>query len=102
VLFAADWVYLATYIAISTGGLLHHPFTLTKKNLAVYSLLHLPLGYPSHQLDGILPCSSPDFPLEKIKQLSVIPSALLYHNLIFLVSSGIIYQKILRSKLEKS
>jgi len=28
-LLAADWVYLAAYITISTGGLLHHPFTLT-------------------------------------------------------------------------
>jgi len=69
VLLAADWVYLATYIAIGTGGLLHHPFTLTN-NLAVYSLLHLPLGYPSHPLDGILPHCSPDFP-PVIKQATI-------------------------------
>jgi len=95
VLLAAGWVYLANYVAIVTGGLLHHPFTFhltilllsqnmidmnfktisdyhkcyallnTKYTQAVYSLLHLPLGYPSHLLDGTLPCCSPDFPLIK-------------------------------------
>jgi len=32
-LLATDWVYLATCIATSTGGLLHHPFTLANRGL---------------------------------------------------------------------
>jgi len=41
VLLAADWVYLATSIARGTGGLLHHPFTLTQKwGLTSKVLLH--------------------------------------------------------------
>lgn len=59
-LLAAGWVYLATTITSGTGELLPHPFTLTI--MAVYSLLHFPLGYPSHPLDGTLLCCSSDFP----------------------------------------
>jgi len=46
VLLAADWVYLAAYITISTGGLLHHPFTLTKQKLGGLLSVALALRLP--------------------------------------------------------
>jgi len=62
-LLAAGWVYKAIKITQNAGRLLLYRFTITKK-LAVYSLLHYPLGYPSHYLNGTILHSSPDFPLE--------------------------------------
>jgi len=46
VLLAADWVYLAAYVAISTGGLLHHPFTLTYQKVGGLLSVALALGLP--------------------------------------------------------
>jgi len=46
VFLAADWVYLAARIATSTGGLLHHPFTLTKPKLGGLLSVALALGLP--------------------------------------------------------
>jgi hypothetical protein len=62
-LLAAGWVYKALKITQKSGGLLLHRFTITDKS-AVYSLLHYPLGYPSHYLNGTILHSSPDFPLD--------------------------------------
>jgi len=45
-LLAANWVYLATYVTIGTGGLLHHPFTLTKQKLGGLLSVALALGLP--------------------------------------------------------
>ncbi len=56
---AADRVYLAEDVTTPTGGLLHHPFTLTGLSPAVYSLLHLPSDYSGHRLDGVLPHMQP-------------------------------------------
>lgn len=48
-LLAADRVYLAEYVTIPTGGLLHHPFTLyhrrfsCKRNKVPFALLSLKL-----------------------------------------------------------
>ena len=39
---APSWVYIATYIATRTGGLLHHRFTLT--NIAIGGLLSVALS----------------------------------------------------------
>jgi hypothetical protein len=52
----------AAIIAEGTGGLLHHPFTLTSCE-AVYFLLHFPSAFAGHPLDGTLSYGSPDFPL---------------------------------------
>lgn len=51
---------------LKSGELLPRRFTLTKiiNNLAVYFLLHFPLSYDSHLLDGIPLHCSPDFPLK--------------------------------------
>jgi len=51
---ATDWVYLAIYVTIDTGGLLHHRFTLYYTNVVVFSLLHLPSDYSGHPLGGVL------------------------------------------------
>jgi len=61
-LLAASWVYKALKITQKSGRLLPHRFHHQK--LAVYSLLHYPLGYPSHFLNGTILHCSPDFPLE--------------------------------------
>lgn len=54
---ASDGVYLAGLVTKATGELLPHPFTLTLfEKKAVYSLLHLPSGYPAWSLTSILPC----------------------------------------------
>jgi len=52
-LLATDWVYLATYVTIDTGGLLHHRFTYCYPMVAVFSLLHLPSDYSGHPLGGV-------------------------------------------------
>ena len=52
----------ALYVAIKTGGLLHHLFTITTK-VAVIFLLHFPSAYAGHQLDETLSYSSSDFPI---------------------------------------
>ncbi len=65
-LLAAGWVYIAAKITQSTGGLLPRRFTFSSyltKIEVVYFLLHCPLGYPSHTLDGTILHSSSDFPL---------------------------------------
>jgi len=72
-LLATGWVYIASMITQRPGELLLHRFTLTLKK-AVYFLLHYPLGYPSHSLNGTILHCSPDFPLDiAIKLLSVVP-----------------------------
>jgi hypothetical protein len=55
VLLATGRVYLAAPVAMGTGGLLPHRFTITAFT-AVYSLLHLPSDYSGHPLDGTLSC----------------------------------------------
>jgi len=59
-------------ITQNIGELLPHRFTFSTyliKSVVVYFLLHCPLGYPSHQLDGTLLHGSPDFPLEQMFKL---------------------------------
>jgi len=65
-LLAAGWVYIAVKIAQNTGRLLLYRFTFSSyltKIEVVYFLLHYPLGYPSHLLNGTILHSSSDFPL---------------------------------------
>ena len=59
---AADRVYLASHITMTTGGLLPHPFTLYPIKFpcrVFYSLLHLPSDYSGHPLDGVPPHMQP-------------------------------------------
>lgn len=53
---------MATQVTKRAGGLLPHRFTFTAET-EVYFLLHYPLGFPSHPLDGTLSYRSSDFPL---------------------------------------
>jgi len=46
VLLAAGWVYLAGYVAIATGGLLHHPFTFHLLKIGGLLSVALALGLP--------------------------------------------------------
>lgn len=41
-----------------------HLYQSSIQEMVVYFLLHCPLGYPSHLLDGTLLHKSPDFPLK--------------------------------------
>ena len=61
---APDGVYPAPYIAIETGGLLHHRFTLIPKRVRdglLSAALSIPLRGPSIRRHAVLQCS--DFPL---------------------------------------
>jgi len=53
---------MATQVTKRAGGLLLRRFTFTAE-AEVYFLLHYPLGFPSHPLDGTLSYRSSDFPL---------------------------------------
>ncbi len=55
------WGLQAPGIAIGTGGLLHHPFTLTPTSGAVYFLLHFPCPRGLLPLEGILLCGARTF-----------------------------------------
>ena len=76
-LLAADRVYLAERVTTPTGGLLHHPFTLTGQSPAVYSLLHLPSDYSGHLLDGAPSHLQPGLSSRSVccQQLPVAPEA---------------------------
>jgi len=78
-LLAAGWVYITVKIAQNIGELLPHRFTFSSsltKSEVVYFLLHCPLGYPSHLLDGTILHGSSDFPLEfTFKLLLIVPLA---------------------------
>ena len=64
---------MATQVTKRAGGLLLHRFTFTAK-AEVYFLLHYPLGFPSHPLDGTLSYRSSDFPLlQKQKRSLTVP-----------------------------
>lgn len=62
---APDGVYRAADVAIGTGELLPHPFTLTRLRQrlrrAVYSLWHFPWGCPRFPLGTILSCGARTF-----------------------------------------
>ena len=61
---APGGVYLAAPVTRCAGGLLHHRFTLTpsgRTSGAVYSLWHLPAGYPEWALPTTLPCGARTF-----------------------------------------
>lgn len=56
---APGGVYLAIPVTRDAGGLLHHPFTLTRvvrTTRAVCSLWHCPAGHPGLPLTTTLPC----------------------------------------------
>jgi hypothetical protein len=53
---------MAAQVTKRAGGLLLHRFTFTAE-AEVCFLLHYPLGFPSHPLDGTLSYRSSDFPL---------------------------------------
>lgn len=59
----ADGVYLAGIVTKPTGGLLHHPFTLTHTNFRVGGLLSVALAVAlrAQPLAGIMPLRARTF-----------------------------------------
>jgi|GEM_PF-4516480 len=58
---APDGVYLAFAVAGEPGELLPHPFTLTCKKQADFSLWHFPWGRPRWTLSSIIPSGARTF-----------------------------------------